>query len=117
VKAANHAIVGVILAGLAFCAESASADAYGRLAGAASYPAQAADFVDRVAALLDRTDALIDKADAVAGCRLEQARREATSALAGLKALEDKAFHDLITLETKFVSDLDEVINRRRRSP
>jgi len=117
VKAANHAIVGVILAGLAFCAESARADAYGLLAGAASYPAQAADFVDRVAALLDRTDALIDKADAVAGCRLEQARREATSALAGLKALEDKAFHDLMTLESKTVFDLDEVINRRRRLP
>jgi hypothetical protein len=117
VKAMNHAIVSVISAGMAFCAGSASADAYGRLVGAASYPAQAADFVDRVAALLDRTDALIDKADAVAGCRLEQARREATSALAGLKALEDKAFHDLITLETKFVSDLDAVINRRRRSP
>jgi hypothetical protein len=117
VKAANHAIVGVILAGLALLAGSARADAYGRLAGAASYPARAADFVDRVSALLDRTDALIDKADAVAVCRLDQARREATSALAGLRALEDKAFHDLITLETKFVSDLDEVINRRRRLP
>ena len=116
-KAANHAIVAVILASLVFRAESASADAYGRLAGVASYPARAADFIDRVAGLLDRTDALIDKADAAAGCRLEQARREATSALAGLRALEDKAFHDLITLETKFVSDLDEVINRRRRSP
>ncbi len=116
-KAANHAVVSVILAGVAFCAGSASADAYARLAGAASYPAQAADLVDRVAALLDRTDALIDKADAVAGCRLEQARREATSALAGLKALEDKAFHDLMTLESKTIFDLDEVINRRRRLP
>jgi hypothetical protein len=117
VKAANHAIVGVILAGLAFWAGSARADAYGRLAGAASFPAQAAELVDRVGALLDRTDALIDKADAVAGCRLEQARREATLALAGLKALEDKAFHDLMTLESKTVSDLDEVIDRRRRMP
>jgi hypothetical protein len=117
VKAANHAIVGVISAGLAFWVHSASADVYGGLAGAASYRARAADFVDRVAAVLDRTDALIDKADTVAGCRMEQARREATSALAGLRALEDKAFHDLITLETKFVFDLDEVINRRRRSP
>jgi hypothetical protein len=114
-RTANTNCAALILAGAAFWACSARADA--GLGAAASYSAGIVGLADRVAGLLDRADMLIDKADAVAGCRLADARRIATGALAKLSALEDKAFHDLITLESKTVADLDDIVARRRRRP
>ncbi len=93
--------------GLCFSAGAAKADQYDRLAAIADYPARLVRFADRL-------DALIEKANVLAECRLDQIRRITASAIDGQKSVEDKLFRDLLSLETKTMADLRQLISQAK---
>ena len=105
VKAPKSAIVAILIAGPYFSAVPAEAGRYDGLAAVADYPAKLVRFVDRA-------DGLIDKANDMAACRLDQAQRLVDAAIDGQKSVENKVFKDLLSLETKTMADLRQLVSQ-----
>jgi len=107
VNAPRNAILPVVLVGLLFWAGAARAGQYERLGAVADYPASLVRFADRL-------DALIEKANDLVECRLDQVQRIGQSIVDGQKSVEDKIFKDLLSLETKTMADLRQLVSQAK---
>ncbi|HEX4506847.1 MAG TPA: hypothetical protein VH722_14040 [Alphaproteobacteria bacterium] len=108
------AVISVMAVGLACGAagRAAHADICDHLTGVA----QAAGAVDRIQqtvfGVIDRASVLLERTNFLISARLDQAREIVALAVGGAKAVEEKAYGDLMKLETRTVSDIGRLIQQ-----